>query len=105
MARKKAQKAHHSLDTNPRMPNNAEVDGSRQRHVQTRQNGSWTPPGTKEINVEKAEVRDERKPWSFAGAMGVGAAMIHMTVPKYMSWVVMMSLIFGGCCSNVRMWM
>ncbi|KAK0511008.1 hypothetical protein JMJ35_006560 [Cladonia borealis] len=101
MARKKAQKAHHSLDTNPRMPNNTEVDGSRQRHVQTRQNGSWTPPRTKEINVEKAEVRDERKAWSFAGAMGVGAAMIHMTVPKYMSWVVMMSLIFGGCCSNV----
>ena len=84
---------------------NPEVEGARQRHVPTRQNGSWTPPGTKEINVEKAKVRDERKPWSFARAMGVGAAMIHMTVPKYMSWVVMMSLIFGGCCSNVRMWM
>ena len=105
MGRKKAQRAHNSLDPTFRMPNNIDVDGSRQRHVLTRQNGTWTPPGTKEINVEKAEVRDEKKPWSFAGAMGIAAAMIHMTVPKYMSWVVMMSLIFGGCCSNVRMWM
>lgn len=83
------------------MPNTIEADGPSQRTTVTRQNGTWTPPGTIEINVEKANIRDERKPWSFTRAMGVGAAIIHMTVPKYMSWMVMTSLIFGGCCSNV----
>ena len=86
------------------MPSTTETDGHRQRKTATRQNGTWTPPGTKEINVGKAHVREKKKPWSFARAMGVAAAMIHMTVPKYLSWMVVISLIFGGCCSNVRIW-
>lgn len=34
----------------------------------------------------------------------IGTAAAHATFPSWMSVVLMISLIFGGCCANVRCW-
>lgn len=34
---------------------------------------------------------------------GVLAAVAHATVPSWANMVLMASLIFGGCCTNVRL--
>ncbi|KAK3167146.1 hypothetical protein OEA41_010272 [Lepraria neglecta] len=85
------------------MSRSTEAKGPRQRNTKQASNGTLTPPGTKTTNVQEEKPAEPDRPWTFARAMGVGAAMVHMTVPKYMGFVVMTSLIFGGCCSNVRL--
>ncbi|KAL2037677.1 hypothetical protein N7G274_009622 [Stereocaulon virgatum] len=78
-----------------------EAHGPRQRNTRQSSNGTLAPPGPKTINVQEEKPTRSDRPSTFTRAMDVGAAMLQMTVPKYMSLVVMTSLIFGGCCSNV----
>jgi UDP-xylose/UDP-N-acetylglucosamine transporter B4 len=35
---------------------------------------------------------------------GVMAAVAHATVPSWANMILMASLIFGGCCTNVSSW-
>ena len=35
-------------------------------------------------------------------AVKVAKSMLHSNLPAILSWVLVASLIFGGCCSNVR---
>lgn len=35
------------------------------------------------------------------GLTGIGAAAAHATLPSWATTVFMVSMIFGGCCSNV----
>ena len=86
------------------MSRSTEAKGPRQRNTKQASNGTLIPPGTKTINVQEEKPAEPDRPWTFARAMGVGAAIVHMTVPKYMGLVAMTGLIFGGCCSNVRTW-
>lgn len=41
--------------------------------------------------------KDTREPLA-----SIGTAAAHATFPSWMSVILMVSLIFGGCCANVR---
>ena len=79
----------------------------RQRHTDSKaaQNGSNSiQVPTKVVRTQEEDVTPSfDTPWTFARLVGAGAAMIHMSAPYYISLGVMTGLIFGGCCSNVRM--
>ncbi len=96
---KKPKKAHDHAGSASNMGNSPQANGPRQRNVPATPNGSSTPPRIKHINPLEG-VQTGR--WSLAKMIGVGAAWLHMTVPPYINWGIMMGLIFGGCCSNVR---
>ncbi|KAL8724784.1 MAG: hypothetical protein Q9181_006673 [Wetmoreana brouardii] len=64
------------------------------------------PPGTKQINagplLETAKPGiDPDAPLTLSKAIGVTAATVQTFLPALISWAVIVSLIFGGCCSNV----
>ena len=86
------------------MARSTEANGPRQRHTKQTSNGTLATPGTKTVDVQEEKPTGSDRLRTFARAMDVEAAMLQMTVPKYMGLVVMTSLIFGGCCSNVRTW-
>lgn len=101
--RKRPNKAHIPAGFTSEMGTSSQASGSRQRNVLPATNGSSTPPKIKQKNVlEGGKIGGSETPWSPAKMIGVGAAWIHMTVPPYLNWAIMMALIFGGCCSNVR---
>lgn len=79
----------------------------RQRHVDpsVASNGSASEQKVQKVTAtqsEKNTFQDTNPPWTFARLVGVGAATVHMSAPYYISLAVMSGLIFGGCCSNVR---
>ncbi|MCJ1278547.1 golgi uridine diphosphate-N- acetylglucosamine transporter [Puttea exsequens] len=99
---KKSKQAHKSPGIIPDMAPPTSNAAPRQRNPHPPSNGALTPPRTKEINVLEAKPPPQPDtPWSLAKVIGVTAAWIHMTVPPYLNWAVIMGLIFGGCCSNV----
>ena len=53
-------------------------------------------------SLEKAEMYgiDDNRP-VFSRAMGVAGRMFIETIPQWLAVGAMLSLIFGGCCSNV----
>lgn len=48
---------------------------------------------------QNASGKDTREP-----VASIGTAAAHATFPSWMSVILMVSLIFGGCCANVRYW-
>ncbi|KAI1350177.1 UAA transporter family-domain-containing protein [Xylaria sp. FL0043] len=75
----------------------------RESHAVTRSNGPVTP---KVINagpsLEKAElygIHDQRS--THSKLMGLAGRIFIETIPQWLAVGVMLSLIFGGCCSNV----
>ena len=63
------------------------------------------PPGTKQINaallLDNARPGFDRDDHLASSRLVVWGAMIYGAAPALVSWVWMLSLIFGGCCSNV----
>ncbi|KAL8815659.1 MAG: hypothetical protein Q9191_008438 [Dirinaria sp. TL-2023a] len=75
-----------------------------------RRNGPETspdqPPSTKSIDAGPS--LETKKPRLHADghltpskAVGIAGAMIYANLPSLVSWGLVVSLIFGGCCSNV----
>lgn len=66
------------------------------------------PPGTKQIDV--GPLLDTAKPWvdpdaslTLSKAIGAALTTIQDLLPLLVSWGVTFALIFGGCCSNVKL--
>lgn len=83
----------------------SQSNGSRRRNHPRSPNGD-VPRGIKEINV--APILEHSQPGinlngklTVSRAIGMTGAMVHSALPAIISWGVTMSLIFGGCCSNV----
>ncbi|ODM15930.1 hypothetical protein SI65_08771 [Aspergillus cristatus] len=55
-----------------------------------------TDPSSSNDNKQDAHSRD-----AGGSLTGIGAAAAHATLPSWMNVVLMVSLIFGGCCANV----
>lgn len=53
-------------------------------------------------SLEKAEIHgiDDQRPWS-SKIMGMLGRIFIETIPQWLAVGAMLSLIFGGCCSNV----
>lgn len=64
------------------------------------------PPGTKQINaaplLDNARPGFDRDDHLASPKLVVWGAMIYGAAPVLVGWTWMLSLIFGGCCSNVR---
>ena len=117
MAKRKGPKKAHNPPVSPSSMSSAAHSNA----VTHRRNGdiSTLPPvpgaqtslGTRRINLappENGEVDtffDEPEPWTFGRIVGRGAALVHMSLLPVLGLGVSMSLIFGGCCSNVRIQM
>ncbi len=62
----------------------------------------------KEIDAAPSLERAEQAKYSSSGrhtmskAIGFAGAVVHTTIPAWFNFGVMVALIFGGCCSNVR---
>lgn len=61
-------------------------------------NGALKDSGDRRAKViqRKSEEEDARD-----GTYGVTSAVVQTTIPAWLNIGIMMSLIFGGCCSNV----
>ena len=83
-----------------------QASGSRRGNVPQPLQSNGIPRGTKEINaapmLENAKpARSLDGPMTALRAIGIAGAMLHSTFPALIRWGLTMSLIFGGCCSNV----
>ena len=68
--------------------------------------GASAPTRTKQINaasvLEDGEVgSNHNDPWSLGKVIATSAATTHVYLPLFINWIGIVSLIFGGCCSNV----
>ncbi|KAL8702537.1 MAG: hypothetical protein Q9201_004303, partial [Fulgogasparrea decipioides] len=86
--------------------NSAHVSSARRRKAASTPVETQVPPGTKQINagplLETAKPGiDPDAPLTLSKAIGVTAATVQTFLPALFSWGVIVSLIFGGCCSNV----
>ena len=88
--------ATHEMSTTPR-----------RRNVLPTVTSNGIPPRTKEINAGpllesgKPGIQLESK-MTVTRAIALIGIMIHSALPSIVSWGMIVSLIFGGCCSNVR---
>lgn len=57
-------------------------------------NGHYKPQGTRTENNERRDAK--------TNSTGILSAASHATLPTWVTMVLMVSMIFGGCCSNVR---
>lgn len=79
---------------------------SRRRSIPT-VSSNTVPRGTKEINAAPMLEKNARPGIDPNGGMTVSRAiamagiMINSALPMLVSWGLTLSLIFGGCCSNV----
>lgn len=67
-----------------------------------------SPPSSGENAVPKSPPSPTRKPaaaGSDKDAPGLIAAAAHAAVPTWANMILMVSLIFGGCCANVSVWL
>lgn len=85
----------------------AQANGTRRRGQASPPPSNGVPPGTKEINAASM-LENPRPSFEPGGKMTVSRAiamagiMVHSALPTIASWGMIMGLIFGGCCSNVR---
>ena len=93
-------------------PNSREIAGSQAQSSRRRpgpslaSSGYGIPPGTKEINAAPMLQRaqpgiDANAPMTASRAIAMTGIAIHDALPVLLAWGMTMSLIFGGCCSNV----
>ena len=89
--------ATHEMSTNPR-----------RRNVPPTVASSSIPLRTKEINV--GPILESGKPgiqlqrsMTIPRAIAMVGIMIHSALPSIVPWGMIVGLIFGGCCSNVRL--
>lgn len=80
-------------------------DSHAQAYAHARNGDTMTP---KVINaapsLEKAElygIHDQRP--TFSKLMGLAGRIFIETIPQWLTVAAMLSLIFGGCCSNVSL--
>ncbi|OJD19779.1 hypothetical protein AJ78_00278 [Emergomyces pasteurianus Ep9510] len=81
-----------------RQGNAITVRDARNGSTITNRNGSLEDSGGKRREVVPRKVEDGDV---MDGNDGVTAAVVQTTIPAWLSIGIMMSLIFGGCCSNV----
>lgn len=85
----------------------AQASGPRRRHLTPTSANVQVPPGTKQIDVrpllETSKPGNPDAPFSLSKAIAETLLAIQAILPALISWGVTVALIFGGCCSNVRL--